>query len=166
MKQYEAMFLFDPTFGSSFEKCQREVNRVMERANGKILLCGPWDERRLAYRIKGRKRGVYVLVFFEAPPEGIPSIERDAKLSEDILRVIVLRAEGLTRESMERAFPHRAEEPARSGAVTAPAPASTPPDTAQPDTAERKPEVEGETKTPTSEVAVLDPETAEPTGES
>ncbi len=158
MKQYEAMFLFDPTFGSSFEKCQREINRLMERAKAKIILCGPWDERRLAYRIKGRKRGVYVLVFFEAPPEGIPSIERDAKLSEDILRVMVLRAERLTRESMERAFPHRAEEPARSGAVPAPAPT-------QPDTAGSKPEVGGETGTPTSEVAVLDPETAEPAGE-
>ncbi len=115
----------------------------------------------MAYRIKGRKRGVYVLVFFEAPPEGIPSIERDAKLSEDILRVMVLRAERLTRESMERAFPHRAEEPARSGAVTGRAPAPT-----EPDTAQTKPEVEGEIKTPTSEVAVLDPETAEPAGES
>ena len=160
MKQYEAMFLFDPTFGSSFEKCQREIDRLMERAKAKILLCGPWDERRLAYRIKGRKRGVYVLVFFEAPPEGIPSIEHDAKLSEDILRVMVLRAEGLTRESMERAFPHRAQEPARSGAVTERAPAPT-----QPDTAGSKPEVEGETEIPTSEVAVLDPETAEPAGE-
>ncbi len=161
MKQYEAMFLFDPTFGSSFEKCQDEVNRVMERAKANIILCGPWDERRLAYRVNGRKRGVYVLVFFEAPPEGIPSIERDAKLSEDILRVMVLRAEGLTRESMERAFPRRAEEPARSGAVTTPAPAPNPPDTA-----ETKPAVESETKTPTSEVAVLDPKTAEPAGES
>lgn len=161
MKQYEAMFLFDPTFGSSFEKCQDEVNRVMGRANAKIILCGPWDERRLAYRVKGRKRGVYVLVYFEAPPEGIPSIERDAKLSEDILRVMVLCAEGLTRESMERAFPNRAEEPARSGAVTAQAPAPT-----EPSTAETKPDVEGETKTPTSEVAVLDPKAAEPAAES
>ncbi|MFQ5494385.1 MAG: 30S ribosomal protein S6 [Phycisphaerae bacterium] len=104
MNQYEAMFLFDPTFGGSFENCEAEIRRLMERAEGRIILCRKWDERRLAYRIKGRKRGVYVLTYFEAPPEKITPLERDAKLSEDILRVLVVRAEGVTREAMEQAF--------------------------------------------------------------
>ncbi|MCH8966700.1 MAG: 30S ribosomal protein S6, partial [Planctomycetes bacterium] len=52
MNQYEAMFLFDPTFGSSFEDCETEVRRLMERAKGEILICRKRDERRLAYRIQ------------------------------------------------------------------------------------------------------------------
>ena len=69
MNQYEAMFLFDPTFGGSFENCETEIRRLMTRAEAEILLCRRWDERRLAYKIKGRKRGVYVLVFFKAPTD-------------------------------------------------------------------------------------------------
>ena len=110
MNQYEAMFLFDPTFGSSFEDCETEIRRLMERAKGEILICRKWDERRLAYRIEGRKRGVYVLVYFKAPPDMITPLERDAKLSENVLRLLILRAEGLTPDDMEDAFKKKREE--------------------------------------------------------
>lgn len=110
MNQYEAMFLFDPTFGSSFEDCETEIRRLMERAKGEILICRKWDERRLAYRIQGRKRGVYVLVYFKAPPDMITPLERDAKLSENVLRLLVLRAEGLTPNDMEDGFKKNREE--------------------------------------------------------
>lgn len=114
MNQYEAMFLFDPTFGSSFENCEQEIHRLMERAEGEVILCRKWDERRLAYRIKGRKRGVYVLAYIRVKPEKIVPLERDVKLSEIILRMLVLKAEGVTREAMERAFVVWDDEPSRS----------------------------------------------------
>jgi len=109
LNQYEAMFLFDPTFGGTFENCEAEIRRLMTRAEAEILLCKRWDERRLAYKIKGRKRGVYVLVFFKAPSDKITPLERDAQLSENILRLLVLRADGLTPEMMEQAAAARAE---------------------------------------------------------
>lgn len=103
MNQYEAMFLFDPTFGATLENCEEEIRRLMERAEAEIILCKKWDERRLAYKIKGRKRGVYVIVYFNAPPGNIVKLERDSKLAENVLRMLVLRAEGLSAESMEKA---------------------------------------------------------------
>ncbi len=101
MNQYEAMFLFDPTFGASMEQCEGEVRRLMERAEAELLFCKKWDERRLAYRVDGRKRGVYVLTYFKANPEKIGGIERDTKLSEDILRILILRADDVSTERME-----------------------------------------------------------------
>lgn len=112
MNQYEAMFLFDPTFGASHESCEAEIRRlVVDRAGGSVVFCRKWDERRLAYKVKGRKRGVYVLVYFTAPAEKIAGMERDAALSEHILRVLVLRADGMTPELMEKAASSRGEEP-------------------------------------------------------
>lgn len=104
MNQYEAMFLIDPTFGASFENCEAEIKRLMERAEAELVFCRKWDERRLAYRVNGRKRGVYVLTYFKAKPDKIASLERDVKLSEDLLRVLVLRADDITPEAMERAM--------------------------------------------------------------
>ena len=120
MKQYEAMFLFDPTFGASFENCEQEIRRIMDRAEAEIVFCRTWDERRLAYRIAGRKRGVYVLVYFMAGTDKLTGIERDAKLAEQILRVMVVRAEGVTTEMMERWAAQRGEE---GGVVQGGAPA-------------------------------------------
>ncbi len=111
MNQYEAMFLLDPTFGASFDDCETEIRRLMERADGELVFCKKWDERRLAYKVKGRKRGVYVLTYFNGHPERIGGIERDVKISENVLRVLILRADGVTQDMMERAVAsHGAED--------------------------------------------------------
>lgn len=102
MNQYEAMFLFDPTFGNNQEECEAEIRRVMDRAEAEILFCKKWDERRLAFRIKGRKRGVYMLVYFKASSSKITPLERDVQLSEHILRLLILRADDITTEMMEQ----------------------------------------------------------------
>lgn len=87
---YEAMFLFDPTVGVTWERVEEQMKRLMERAEGEIIKMKKWDERRLTYEVEGRKRGVYVLAFFRAPTEKIVGLERDCQLSEEILRVLVL----------------------------------------------------------------------------
>ena len=115
MNQYEAMFLFDPTFAASFDACESEVKRLMDRADAELLFCRKWEERRLAHRIKGRKRGVYALVYFKAPPDKIKPLERDAQISENILRLLVLRADYVTPETMEMALRQREATAADEG---------------------------------------------------
>lgn len=115
MNQYEAMYLFDPTFGQSWENCENEVRRLMDRAGAELLFCKKWDERRLAYPIRGRKRGVYVLTYFRAAPEKISGIERDAQISEAIIRALVVRADDVTPELMERAMQYPAEAASSTG---------------------------------------------------
>ena len=116
LNQYEAMFLFDPTFAASFENCENEIRRIITRAEGEIVFCRKWEERRLAYKVKGRKRGTYVLVYFKAPPGKITALERDAFLSENVLRVLLLRADGVTPEWMEKfATPRVADADAEEG---------------------------------------------------
>ena len=153
MNQYEGMFLFDPTFGSSVENCESEVRRLMERAEAELLFCRKWDERRLAYRIKGRKRGVYVLVYFRSLPDRITGLERDVKLNENILRLLVVRADGVSREMMEEVCAARGEErvAAPDSQATEAAPAAV---------GEAKP-VESETK-----ADVLEEETGAPAADA
>lgn len=124
MNQYEAMFVFEPTFGGSFERCETEIRRLLDRGEAELVFCKLWEERRLAYRIKGCKRGVYVLTFFKAKPDKITPLERDAKISEPILRMLVLRADGTTPEMMEAqsAAPAESTSDSRYGRSSAPAP--------------------------------------------
>lgn len=110
MNQYEAMILFDPTFGAQFENCEAEVRRLMERAGAELVFCKKWDERRLAYKVKGRKRGLYVLAYFKAPADKIAGLERDCQISENILRVLVTRADDVGLDAMEKAVQMRGAE--------------------------------------------------------
>jgi len=103
-RKYEAMFMFDPTAATDWDKIKAEVDRLMERAEAKVLLCGKWDERRLAYEIHGIKRAIYVLTYFEIEPSMISVLERDSGLSESIIRSLFVRADHVTEEQMKEAL--------------------------------------------------------------
>lgn len=100
-RKYEGMFLFDPAAAPDWEACRAELDRLMDRIGAKVIVASKWDERRLAYEIRGRKRGIYGLTFFEADPNKLIELERDTNLSEAVLRVLILKAEHLTEEEMK-----------------------------------------------------------------
>ncbi len=107
MKQYEAMFLFNSTFASDYANVESELARLMERAGAEIIVASKWEERKLAYEINKQKRGLYVLVFFRSPVDGIKKLEADCRLSEHVLRVLILDAEELSRKKMDEMIAHQ-----------------------------------------------------------
>ena len=113
-KKYEAMFLFDPAVATDWDKIKAEVDRLMERSEAKVLFCGKWDERRLAYEIGGVKRAIYVLTYFEGEPAKMGTLERDTTLSEMIVRSLVVRADHVTeaqmKETLEAGAPRQMPE--------------------------------------------------------
>jgi ribosomal protein S6 len=115
------MFLFDPGFASDFSRVEQEVERLMQRAEAQIIMSRKWDERKLAYEIKGRKRGCYVLTFFRASRQKVAGLERDVRLSESILRVLILKVDYMTEEDMAAAYGGRGEPAARGGPAAKPA---------------------------------------------
>lgn len=111
MKRYEGMFLFDNTALHEWSDVEAEVRRLFERIHAEPLVCVKFDERKLAYEIKGRKRGTYVLTYFDADPQSITDLERDARLSELILRTMVLRTDKLSEERLAELKTHTPDQP-------------------------------------------------------
>ncbi len=100
MNTYEAMFIFDPAAASNLESVQAEVDRIMTRAEAEVIVTRRLEERRITFEIEGRKRGLYVLTYFRAEGPKIGPLERDVRLSESILRALILRADHVTEEVM------------------------------------------------------------------
>ncbi len=110
MKRYEAMFLFDNAAVQEWSAMEAEVDRLFGRIGAEKLVCVKYDERKLAYEINGRKRGTYVLTYFDADPNRITDLERDARLSEQLLRIMVLRAEKLNEKKLEELKAHTPDQ--------------------------------------------------------
>ena len=105
---YEALFLLNASYATgSWDAAKGEVEHILHRANAEILHLRKWDERRLAYEIGGQKRGVYVLAFFKCEGPKVAGIERDVQLSENILRVLVLKADHLAIKDVEAMLPQQ-----------------------------------------------------------
>ena len=108
---YEAMFLVDSAEATAnWSETLTAVNTVMERAEAEVISLRKWDERRLIYEIAGCKRGTYILCYFKSGPSAISGIERDVQLSESLLRVLILRADQITEESMQAPTPAMIKE--------------------------------------------------------
>ena len=103
--KYEAMFLFPPPGVTDVESMQKTAQSMIERHGGKMLFIKKWDERKLSYEIKKNKRGTYIIAFYEGPGASVGAIERDVNLSEDVLRVLVTRADHLSQKEMEAVEP-------------------------------------------------------------
>src|SRR5262245_2102677 len=106
------MFLFDNTVAHEWPAMEQEVRRLCERVGANLKACVKFDERKLAYEIKGKKRGTYVLTYFDAPPERMRDMERDAQLSESILRSLFLKSD-ISEEKLATIKAHPADQPLR-----------------------------------------------------
>jgi len=98
---YEGMFLFPQSASADLSGAVDHLKSILARSEAEVISLVKWDERRLAYDIKGNKRGIYFLAYFRVAGANIARIERDCNLSEQLLRAMVLRAEHVSPEIME-----------------------------------------------------------------
>jgi len=103
-RDYEGMFLLEAG-NPDFQAASEPVRAILGRSEAQILVIKPWDERKLAYDIRGRKRGLYVLTYFRVAPARVTEIEHDCELDERILRALILRKEALTETEMNAPTP-------------------------------------------------------------
>jgi len=97
---YEGMFLFPQTVSADLQGAADHILEILSKGGAELISMCKWDERRLAYDIKGNKRGVYFLTYFKCDASKLAAIERDARLSERLLRSMIVRADHVTPEQM------------------------------------------------------------------
>lgn len=104
MKLYEGMFLLDnQVVRADWNAVKTAVTGTLAKHGAKVLSARRWDERRLAYPIKGRKRGTYLLTYFEQAASGTQSVRRDFEIDERVLRYLIQAAdEGLPEGELEK----------------------------------------------------------------
>lgn len=101
---YEGMFLLDQRAGVEFQAGLDKVREILENAGAEVVALNKWDERKLAYPIRGQKRGTYLLGLFRVEGAKITPIERSCHLSEEVLRVMITRGEHLGEMEIEAAI--------------------------------------------------------------
>ena len=82
------------------EALTADWTKILEDNGGKVTKDEYWGLKSLAYRIKNRK-GHYSLMNIDASPAALAELERNMRLSEDVLRYINTSGS----KSMKRALP-------------------------------------------------------------
>jgi small subunit ribosomal protein S6 len=85
------MFLLDTNkVAGDAPAAAKQIHGILERHSAEVLASRPWEERRLAYPIKGHKKGLYYLMYFRTDGKNLAPIERDLQLNETVLRSMML----------------------------------------------------------------------------
>ena len=94
-KLYETIFIINPDSDNAvFEQTIDAVKNLIESNGYEVKKVDPWGRRRLAYEVKGHQEGYYVLMVFESEPDFVEQLQRHYRITESIIKYIVVKFEG------------------------------------------------------------------------
>jgi len=94
MRKYEIMYIIRPNVEEEVKQTVIErFDNVLTSQGAEIIESKDWGKRRLAYEIEDFRDGFYRLIQTNATPDAVQEFERLAKISDDIIRHIVIKDE-------------------------------------------------------------------------
>ncbi len=152
MRRYESVVILDPEMPDDEIRNFTEKYTELNKTNGgEIIKIEDWGFKRLAYLVKKKEKGRYILFDFVGLPALITELERQFKISEEVLKFLSVKLdEDVDLEAFKAAEEEKAAAEAAKRAPADPAPAEP----AVPAAAEESAE-------PTEQEAAPAPETEE-----
>jgi len=96
MPLYEHVFLArQDASPQQVEELTTQVTGIVEQAGGKVTKTENWGVRSLTYRMNKNRKAHFVLLNIDAPSAAIAEIERQERISEDVIRYLSVRVEEL-----------------------------------------------------------------------
>ena len=92
MNKYEVLYILKTNPDEQAIEAQMEKYSALVKSNGgEVESVNKWGNKRFAYEIDGKTEGYYVLMNFTAAPELPQEIERQMKISDEVIRYMVVR---------------------------------------------------------------------------
>ncbi|HEY8499721.1 MAG TPA: 30S ribosomal protein S6 [Clostridia bacterium] len=91
MNKYESIFVLNALLED--ERIQEIIQTVknLVESSAQLEKVDEWGKKRLAYEVENQKEGYYVLLHFSAEPEFPAELERIYKITEGILKYLIVR---------------------------------------------------------------------------
>lgn len=107
---YEILFIIPNKFTEDEgKKVITKVEKMIEGEGGKITFSEYWGKKRLAYKIKHNEYGYYALYEFDLERINLAKIDKDLRLSTEILRHQIVLKKVKSEEEIKREAEIRAK---------------------------------------------------------
>ena len=91
MNKYESIIIVNPNVDEAGLKALEEKFTGLINENGKVESVENMGKKRLAYEINKFHEATYILFNFEAKPDSITELERVYRITDDIMKFIVVK---------------------------------------------------------------------------
>ena len=97
MRTYEALYIVAPDMDDdAIQAVAQGVEDLITSNGGTIARSEHWGRRKLAYEVKKHGEGYYVLLRFDAEPGVVKKLDNMFKLSESVIRFLILSLDART----------------------------------------------------------------------
>ena len=90
MRNYETIFILKPSLEEEDRNAVIAKFKGIIENGGEVVSVDEWGMRKLAYEIQKLKDGYYVLITFKSGSDVVDELERNYKISDDVMRFIVI----------------------------------------------------------------------------
>ena len=99
-RKYEIGFIINPeATEEDVKKVVDSVSQIIKKDKGIVENVDEWGRKKLAYPIKKHSEGIYVFINSEGEGSIYAKVERRLKLSEQVMRFIILRLDDKWRKA-------------------------------------------------------------------
>src|SRR5690349_6964865 len=96
MPLYEHVFLArQDASPQQVEELTSQMTGIVQQLGGKVTKTENWGVRSLTYRISKNRKAHFVMLNIDAPSAAIAEIERQERISEEVIRYLSVRVEEL-----------------------------------------------------------------------
>ncbi|MFG0333181.1 MAG: 30S ribosomal protein S6 [Maioricimonas sp. JB049] len=111
------MFLIDSgRYATDPQGTEAAVREILDRCEAELVAMVPWQEGKLAYPIDGQRKGLHLLTYFRMDGGQIDELARLCRLSEIVLRHLLLQHPPKLFDAMVQAVTQHSEQHAEEAA--------------------------------------------------
>jgi small subunit ribosomal protein S6 len=88
---YEGMFIIDSNRYARDPSISGQISQILEKFGAEVLVSRLWEERRLAYPIRGHRKGTYWLTYFRMDGPRLTELQRECEINDNLLRQLFLK---------------------------------------------------------------------------
>jgi small subunit ribosomal protein S6 len=165
MRRYESVVILDPELpDEDIQNFTERYSQAIKQNGGEVIKIEDWGFKKLAYLVKKRDRGRYILLDYVGLPELLNELERQFKISEEVMKFVSVKIDDnvdleafKARAEQEEETTVKPPEVAEEEAAAEPAP-----EAGEAEAAEAPEEAPQQVSTPTGDESPTDQETDAP----
>ncbi|MBS3920876.1 MAG: 30S ribosomal protein S6 [Deltaproteobacteria bacterium] len=91
-RKYETIFILDPDLEEGVAQSAIEkIKGIITQGSGEILKVEDWGKRKLAYEVKKKSKGQYLLIHFSGSPALLSELERNFRVMDAVIKFQSIR---------------------------------------------------------------------------
>lgn len=93
MRAYEVMYIIKMVEDERIDAVIAKFDSLLTNNGATVEKTDRWGKKRLAYDIQDLSEGYYVLVNFNAEPAAVKELDRVMKITDEVLRHMIIKKE-------------------------------------------------------------------------